>query len=115
LVERAVRERDQTQAQVDSLAAKKPGATRAAKAAARAALQAAPRQLSEAIRSAGVLIKDALDGLQALQSIRPTMERQSLIASAIKRRVLVETVAGRTARARRDLIEMRRIYAEAVR
>ena len=92
-----------------------PAATRAARAAARDALKDAQRRLTDATRSAGILIKDALDGLRALQRIRPTMERQSLIASAIKRRVLVDIVAGRAARARRDLIEMRKIYAEAVR
>ena len=42
------------------------------------------------------------------------MERESLIASALKRRALVNTAAGQAARVRRDLLEMKRAYEKAI-
>jgi tetratricopeptide (TPR) repeat protein len=115
LVERAVRHRDEMQRQAQSLNSKKPAATRKAKAAAGAALRDAQRRLTEAVAAARPLIAMSLGVLTELAQMHPTMERQSLVASAIKRRAMVNTAGGHAAQTRRDLAEMRAAYAEAVR
>lgn len=115
LVEKAVRHRDEMQRHVDGAGSRQPAATRKAKADARAALQDAERRLTDAIAAARPLIAMSLELLAELVRMHPTMERQSLVASALKRRALVNMAGGHAAQTRRDLTEMRAAYAEAVR
>jgi hypothetical protein len=113
LVDRAIRHRDEMRRQE----ALNPRAksTGKARADARAALRDADRRVRDAVASARPMIAHAVDLLRELADVHKTMERQSLVGSAIKRRAMVNTAAGDAARIRRDLRDMRAAYAEAVR
>ncbi len=114
-VEKALRHRDEMSRQRVALElAKTPVATAKARTAARRALSDAETKLNLAIVEARKLIQLALTGLDQLVAFRPTMERHDLLASAYKRRALVDTAAGQSARARQDLIEMKKCYEHAL-
>jgi CHAT domain-containing protein len=112
LVEKAVRRRDEMRQQVSPVDARK--LTPKARAAARAALQDAERRLRDAIAAARPLLTASLDSLRPVALKNPSVERQSLVGSALKRRALVNSAAGRSAEARRDFRESRAAYAAAV-
>ena len=107
-VEKALRHRDEmTRQQQDA-------STRTARAAARAARADAQKKLNEAIVAGRALIEAALTLLDELTAFTSTMERESLIASAFKRRALLNTAAGQPVRVRRDLVEMKKAYEKAL-
>lgn len=107
-VERALRHRDRMARQ------QKDASTRSAKAAARAAHAAAEKKLNEAVVAARASIDRALTLLTKLKAFTSTMERESLVASALKRRALVNTAAGQAAGVRRDLVKVKKVYEKAV-
>ena len=108
-VEKALRHREEMAQQLEK------AKTRPAKAAARAASADAQKKLDEAIGAARVLIERGLKLLNELVAFKSTRERESLVASAFKRRALVNTAAGQAARVRRDLLEMKKAYERALR
>ena len=108
-VEKALRHRDEMARQ------QKDASTPAARAAARAAHADAEKRLKKAVVAARALIERALTLLNEVVAFNSTMERESLIASAYKRRALVNTAAGQTVRVRRDLVEMKKAYEKALR
>jgi len=61
------------------------------------------------------MIARALKILHEVAAFEPTMERQSLVAATFKRRALVSLSLGQAGRVRRDLIEMRKAYEQALR
>src|SRR5262249_3676383 len=118
-VEKATRHRDSMAARVAALDRK---ATGTQKSAARRALADAKRRLPGTIKEAQTLIAQSLALLDKLTHLKSTddarhqstMERQSLIGSAFKRRALVNLAAGRSdAVVRGDLLKMKKAYAEA--
>jgi hypothetical protein len=110
IVDRAVRDRDALRRRERSA-----DATPQARAAARRARTDAERTVKNALARADGLIDDAIELLDKLVAIEPTMERVSLIGSAYKRKALVDGAAGRRARVRRDLQQMRASYLAAQR
>jgi len=112
MVEKAMRHRDEMRQQVAS--AGSTDSARKARAAARAALQDAARRLTDAIGAARPLLTSSLELLRPLAARNPTVERQSLVGSALKRRALVEMAAGQPVGAKRDLTESRAVYVAAV-
>jgi len=72
-----------------------------------------PGASASATQSALSAIDAAIDLLNKLMAIQPSAERCSMLASAYKRRVMVQGAAGR--RAERDLANMRSCYAESER
>lgn len=115
LVEKALRYRDKMRGQVEAGGAAKPAPTRKARGAARAALVDAERRVASAIAAARPLLAASLNRLRPLAAHNPSLERQSLVGSTLKRRAMVNTAAGQPAQTRRDLVEMRAAYADAVR
>jgi hypothetical protein len=108
IVDKAVRQVD------DAKARARGGGQRTKQRAAAARARAhAERSLRAAIKRADTLIEQSLELLTKLITVGPTMERASLIGSAYKRRALVDGAAGRRARIRRDLEEMRASYRHA--
>jgi tetratricopeptide (TPR) repeat protein len=83
------------------------------RAAARRARAHAERSVGAAIKRADGLIAQSLELLTKLIAVGPTMERANLIGSAYKRKALVDGAAGRRARIRRDLEQMRASYQKA--
>jgi len=83
------------------------------RAAARRARAHAERSVGAAIKRADSLIAQSLELLTKLIAVGPTMERANLIGSAYKRKALVDGAAGRRARIRRDLEQMRASYQKA--
>ncbi len=79
----------------------------------RAAMQAAERAVREAALAARVPMREALDTLERLIGLRPTMERESLAGSACKRLAMVEREAGRSAEAAAAVQQMKLHYARA--
>ena len=107
-VEKALRHRDEmARRQQDA-------STPAAKTAARRARADAEQRLKKAIVAARALIEAALTLLHELTAFTSTMERESLVASAFKRRALVNTAAGQPVRVRRDLVQMKQAYEKAL-
>ena len=70
---------------------------------------ALPKAITAALQS----IDGAIDLLNKLIAIQPSVERTSMLASAYKRRAMVQGAAGK--RADGDLAKMRSCYAEAAR
>jgi tetratricopeptide (TPR) repeat protein len=79
----------------------------------RTALQAGERAVREAALAARVPMREALDTLQRLIGLKPTMERESLAGSACKRLAMVEREAGRSAEAAVAVQQMKLHYARA--
>jgi hypothetical protein len=79
----------------------------------RTAMQAAERAVREAALAARVPMREALDTLERLIGLRPTMERESLAGSACKRMAMVEREAGRSAEAAAAVQQMKLHYARA--
>jgi CHAT domain-containing protein len=100
---------------LDAMKAREKGRERTAgaRAAARRARMDAERALRTAVTRADDLIDRSLELLEKLVAIEQTMERASLIGSAYKRRALVDGAAGRRARVRRDLQQMKASYVAA--
>jgi len=71
------------------------------------------KQLPKAITRADRLLAQSLELLTRLNALEPTMTRASLIGSAYRRMALVDGIAGRPARARRALMQMRAAYLDA--
>jgi CHAT domain-containing protein len=89
------------------------GQTGKARAAARRARVDAERSLRQAVERADDLIGQSLALLAKLIAVERTLERASLIGSAYKRRALVDGAAGRRARIRRALQQMKASYQDA--
>lgn len=89
------------------------GSTGKARLATRRARADAERSLREAVRRADELIEQALALLAKLLSVEETMERNTLVGSAYKRRALVDAAGGRQKRIRSDLEQMRDRYRQA--
>jgi hypothetical protein len=108
IVDKAMRQVDETKAR------EKAGGQRTKqRTAARRSRAHAERSLRAAIKRADDLIGQSLELLTKLIAVGPTMERASLIGSAYKRKALVDGAAGRRARIRRDLEQMRASYQRA--
>jgi hypothetical protein len=108
IVDKAMRHLDEMGARE-----KTSGQTGKARAAARRARMDGDRALRKAVRRADGLIDQSLELLRKLIAVEQTMERASLIGSAYKRRALVDGAAGRRARIRRHLQQMRASYQDA--
>jgi CHAT domain-containing protein len=108
IVDKAMRDLDDTKAR-EKAGGRKPKE----RAAARRARAHADRTLRAAIKRADGLIAGSLELLTKLIAVGPTMERASLIGSVYKRKALVDGAAGRRARIRRDLEQMRVSYQKA--
>jgi hypothetical protein len=113
IVERAARHRD-------AMAEREAATTgvkgrREVRRAAKAADADAERRLKQTIGGARAMIAEAIVWLEEFARFRPTMERQNLIGSALKRRALVNLVARRRTAMARDLVEMRAAYEKALR
>ena len=74
---------------------------------------AANPELLAAVERADALIEEALALLTKLQAVEDTLERESLVGSAYKRRALVDAAGGRRTRVRADLQEMKACYQRA--
>jgi hypothetical protein len=108
IVDRAMRHLDDTKAR------ERAGGQRTReRAAARRARAHAEASLRTAITRADSLIDQSLELLTKLIAVAPTMERASLIGSSYKRKALVEGAAGRRARIRQSLEQMRASYQKA--
>jgi CHAT domain-containing protein len=79
----------------------------------RTAMQAAERAVREAALAARLPMREALETLQRLIGLKPTMERESLAGSACKRLAMVEREAGRAAEAAAAVQQMKLHYARA--
>jgi len=72
------------------------------------------RSMKAAIARADILLNDGLTLLEKLVAVERTVVRVGLLGSAHKGRALVDGAAGRRARVRRDLTEMKSRYREAL-
>lgn len=104
------------QKRLDDMPARRKGKSRTAKAAAAAtsAVADAQRGFHAAIQRADGLFATSLNLLAKLNAVKKTVERESLVASVFKRRALVDAVAGRRARIREDLAQMKGRYQAAL-
>jgi hypothetical protein len=87
--------------------------TKARRQAARE-IAAAERELQAAGRKAGAPMRDALDLLQRLVALQPTMERESLVGSAYKRQAMIAAAAGQRQQEQSALRGMQEHYRLAV-
>ncbi|SAL66723.1 DUF7379 domain-containing protein [Caballeronia humi] len=69
---------------------------------------------SAAIAKALARVDDAIARIEALIRLNPTMERYNILASAYKRRAMIERFAGRTVQERDALKDMSKYYAKAL-
>jgi tetratricopeptide (TPR) repeat protein len=88
-------------------------ADRKARVAAKRSLAAAERALRASVGSARESIREATTLLEKLVSVHPTMERESIYASAYKRLALVEAAAGRRGEEPRAIEGMKLHYERA--
>ncbi|TMQ71691.1 MAG: hypothetical protein E6K80_04820 [Candidatus Eisenbacteria bacterium] len=107
-VDKALRYRDEMRKQADA-----QPQTRPSRAAARRALVDAEKRLREASGTGQRLIQRSLALLHKLRAVEQTMERESLVGSAYKRRALVESVAGNRRRVEQALRQMKASYERA--
>lgn len=88
-------------------------ADRKARVAAKRSLAAAERSLRASLTSARQSMKEATTLLEKLLSVHPTLERESIYASAYKRLALIEAAAGQPAQERKALEAMKLHYERA--
>ena len=108
-IEKALLHRDEMARQQND------ASTPTARASARAARADAEKKLNEAFVSARALSDIGLTLLNELAAFKQTMERENLVASAFRRRALVDMAAGHAVRVRRDLAEMKKACEKALR